>query len=84
MGSADVSHNKCQWFVSIVTIQQTFSISKYIGFPSMNGQMKKHDFSFIIDKLSLRPTRWKNKLLNKPRRIALASSVLTSIPCYVM
>lgn len=50
----------------------------------VKGRAKKDDFSFIIDKLNSRLVGWKSKLLNRARRLTLASSVLSSIPTYCM
>jgi hypothetical protein len=55
-----------------------------LGFPLIKGRPKKDDFLFIIKKMQTRLSSWKNKLLNKPGRLALASSVLSSIPSYYM
>ena len=73
---------KISTLTSISGIWSTPSLHKYLGFPILKGQPKKSDFSFIIEKMHTRLASWKNKLLNKPGRLTLASSVLSSIPSY--
>jgi hypothetical protein len=55
-----------------------------LGFPILKGRPKRSDFYFIIEKMQTRLASWKNRLLNKPGRLALATSVLSSIPAYYM
>jgi len=55
-----------------------------LGFPILKGRAKKNDFYFIIEKMQSRLASWKNKLLNKPGRLNLASFVLSSISSYYM
>jgi frataxin-like iron-binding protein CyaY len=55
-----------------------------LGFPILKGRPKNNDFLFIIEKMQSRLASWKTRLLNKPGRLALASSVLSSIPNYYM
>jgi len=69
---------------SIFDIRCTTSLDKYLSFPILKGRPKKSDFFFIIEKMQKRLASWKNKLLNKLGRLALASSVLSSIPTYYM
>jgi len=73
---------KINRLTSISGIRSTTSLDKYLGFPILKGRAKRTDFLFIIDKMQKRLASWKNRLLNKPGRLALASSVLSSIPSY--
>ncbi|MCI28277.1 ribonuclease H, partial [Trifolium medium] len=75
---------KINKLTSIYGIGSTTSLDKYLGFPILKGRAKISDFHFIIDKMQSRLAFWKNRMLNKPGRLALASSVLTSIPSYYM
>jgi len=69
---------------SISGIRSTTSLGKYQGFPMLNGRPKRNDFNFIIEKLQTRLASWKNRLLNRTGRLALATSVLSSIPSHYM
>ena len=69
---------------SISGIWSSSSLHRYLGFPIIKGRPKRSDFFFIIEKMHSRLAYWKNKLLNKPGRLTLASSVLSSIPSYYM
>lgn len=59
-------------------------MEKYLGFPLHHGRASKKDFEFIAEKMNTRLASWKHRLLNRARRVTLASSVLTSIPSYYM
>ncbi|GAU50504.1 hypothetical protein TSUD_409790 [Trifolium subterraneum] len=82
--SAGIPHTKINKLTSISGIRSTVSLDKYLGFPILKGRAKRSDFHFIIDKMQSRLASWKNKLLNKLGRLALASSVISSIPSYYM
>jgi len=82
--SSGVPHQKINNLTSISGICNTTSLDKYLGFPILKGRLKRSDFHFIIEKMQTRLASWKNKLLNKYGRLALASSVLASIPTYYM
>ncbi|PNX59423.1 ribonuclease H, partial [Trifolium pratense] len=82
--SGGIPQAKINKLTSISGIRSTSSLDKYLGFPILKGRAKRSDFHFIIDKMQSRLASWKNRLLNKPGRLALASSVLTSIPTYYM
>jgi len=58
--------------VATTGIRQTFSLEKYLGFPMIHGRLTKSDYEFLIDKIQRRLASWKNKLLNKAGRLALA------------
>ncbi|CAJ2635885.1 unnamed protein product [Trifolium pratense] len=82
--SGGIPQAKINKLTSISGIRSTSSLDKYLGFPILKGRAKRSDFHFIIDKMQSRLASWKNRLLNKPGRLALGSSVLTSIPTYYM
>ena len=60
------------------------NLGKYLGFPLFQGRIKREDFNFLIDKLKVRLSGWKAKLLNKAGRVTLAHSILTAMPVYNM
>jgi len=82
--SSGVPHHKINNLTSVSGIRNTTSLDKYLGFSILKGRPKRSDFLFIIEKMQTRLASWKNKLLNKPGRLALASSVPSSIPTYYM
>jgi len=78
--SSGIPNQKINNLTSISGIRSTTSLDKYLGFPILKGRPKRSDFYFIIEKMQTRLALWKNRLLNKPGRLALATSVLSSIP----
>ena len=57
-------------------------LGRYLGFPVSHGRVKKADFHFIIDKMQVKLSGWKGRLLNKVGRVILAKAVLTTMPVY--
>jgi hypothetical protein len=82
--SSGVPQGKINSITTISGIRSTTSLDKYLGFPMLKGRPKKSDFYFIIEKMQSRLASWKNRLLNKTGRLALASSILSSLPTYYM
>lgn len=82
--SSGVPRTKIEKCTSISHIRSTLALDKYLGFAILKGRVKKADFEFIIEKMQSRLVSWKHRFLNKPGRLALASSVLASIPTYYM
>ncbi|PNY14401.1 ribonuclease H [Trifolium pratense] len=82
--SSGTPQDKIHRLTSLSGIRNTLSLEKYLGFPILQGRAKKTDFLFIFEKMQRRLASWKNKILNKSGRLALASSVLSSIPTYYM
>jgi hypothetical protein len=80
--SSGIPHRIIQNLTSISGIRSTTSLDKYLGFPILKARAKKSDFHSVIDKMHTILASWKSKLLNKPGRLALATSVLSSIPAY--
>jgi hypothetical protein len=82
--STSTPQAKINRLTSISGIRSTTSLDKYLGFPILKGRPKRSDFHFIIEKMQSRLVSWKHRLLNKPGRVTLASSVLSSIHSYYM
>ncbi|XP_024636248.1 uncharacterized protein [Medicago truncatula] len=82
--SAGTPQTKINRLTSISGIRSTTSLDKYLSFPILKRRAKQSDFLYIIEKMQTRLAYWKNKLLNKPGRLTLASSVLSAIPSYYM
>jgi len=82
--SSRIPQEKINNFTAISDICSTTSIGRYLGFPMLKGRPKRNDFNFIIEKMQTRMASWKNRLLNRTGRLALAASVLSSILSYYM
>lgn len=82
--SSMVPRTKKDKIVSITGIRSTISFDKHFGFPMLQGRVRRSNYNFVVEKIQSRPTSWKNKLLNRVRRITLAKSVLNSIQVYYM
>ncbi|KAK2418771.1 hypothetical protein QL285_040937 [Trifolium repens] len=65
-------------------IRPTDHFDKYLGFKMFYGKVSKQDFSDIYDRVSSKLASWKSRLLNKPGRVVLANSVISSLPSYYM
>jgi hypothetical protein len=48
------------------------------------GRVRKQDFSEVYDRVTAKLASWKSRLLNKPGRVVLANSVISSLPSYNM
>ena len=84
MFSKNVSRRKRATFTQFSSIRIASGLGKYLGFPFIQGQVKRADFNFIFDKISMRLVDWKNRLLNKAGKLTLARSVMSIILIYPM
>jgi hypothetical protein len=50
----------------------------------LQGKAKKQDFLGVYDRVAAKLASWKSRLLNKPGRVVLANSVISSLPSYHM
>lgn len=66
--------------VSNLILCFTTTLGKYLGFKIFQGRPKRDDFPEAFDLVASRLMAWKRRLLNKPGRVTLANSVLSSIP----
>src|ERR1044072_7760834 len=60
------------------------NLGKYLGFPLVNGRMKKEHFNHIVERVQKRLSSWKMNMLNKAGRVCLAKSVISAMPIYSM
>ncbi|PNY14872.1 ribonuclease H, partial [Trifolium pratense] len=65
-------------------IHATSRFEKYLGFKMLHGRIRKLDFVDVYDRVSTKLASWKSRLLNKPGRVVLANSVISSLPAYHM
>nr|KYP43520.1 Putative ribonuclease H protein At1g65750 family [Cajanus cajan] len=82
--SRNIHCTKINKFRNIYIFSPTIDIDKYLGFPILIGKIKKADFKFIFDKLHSRLAGWKMSLISKAGRVVLASSIMNTIPNYIM
>ncbi|CAN1762273.1 Putative ribonuclease H protein At1g65750 [Linum perenne] len=70
--------------VSILGIAATSDLGRYLGVPILHGKVTKHTYDFLLDRMDSRLAGWKTDNLSLAGRVTLASSVLNSLPSYVM
>jgi hypothetical protein len=82
--SAGVSRNRRDVIATTTGINATDRFEKYLGFNMLQGKAKKQDFLGVYDRVAAKLASWKSRLLNKPGRVVLANSVISSLPSYHM
>ncbi|CAN1148633.1 Putative ribonuclease H protein At1g65750, partial [Linum perenne] len=70
--------------VHILGISATPNLGRYLGVPILHGKVTKYTYEFLLDRLDSKLAGWKADNLSLAGRVTLASSVLNSLPCYVM
>ncbi|CAN1746300.1 Putative ribonuclease H protein At1g65750 [Linum perenne] len=65
-------------------IEATQDLGRYLGAPILHGRVTKQSYAFLLDRLDKRLAGWKGENLSLAGRVTLASSVLNSLPCYIM
>ncbi|CAN1122078.1 Putative ribonuclease H protein At1g65750 [Linum perenne] len=75
-GAADI--------VEILGMGTTNDLGRYLGVPILHGRVTKQTYNFVLDRLDNRLADWKADNLSLAGRVTLASSVLNSIPSYIM
>jgi hypothetical protein len=55
---------------------------RYLGLPLRCTRMKKRDWSYLFDKITVKLDGWHSSLLSKGGRLILLNSVITSIPVF--
>ncbi|CAN1165251.1 Putative ribonuclease H protein At1g65750 [Linum perenne] len=80
----NISRAKSSEITSILGIRATQNLGRYLGVPVLHGRVTKHTYSYILDRMDSKLAGWKADNLSLAGRITLASSVLNSIPSYVM
>lgn len=61
-----------------------WDLGKYLGTPLLHKRVTKETYRFILDKVQQRLSAWKMKTLNMGGRSVLISSVIQSMPSYIM
>ncbi|CAN1320050.1 Putative ribonuclease H protein At1g65750 [Linum perenne] len=75
---------KVREVVIILGIVATSDMGRYLGVPILHGKVTKNTYDFLLDRLDSRLAGWKANNLSLAGRVSLASSVLNSLPFYVM
>ncbi|CAN0883999.1 Putative ribonuclease H protein At1g65750 [Linum grandiflorum] len=68
----------------ILGISATQNLGKYLGVPILHGRNNSTTYSFLLDRLNSKLAGWKANSLSLAGRVTLATSVLNSLPSYVM
>ncbi|CAN1178262.1 Putative ribonuclease H protein At1g65750 [Linum perenne] len=78
--SRTVSRRICE----ALDIQATQNLGRYLGVPIIHGRNSKDLYNYIIDRMEQRLAGWKVNSLSMAGRVALAKSVLNTLPTYAM
>ncbi|CAN1766326.1 Putative ribonuclease H protein At1g65750 [Linum perenne] len=62
----------------------TSDLGRYLGVPILHGRVTKQTYNFVLERLDNKLAGWKAENLSLAGRVTLASSVLNSIPSFVM
>lgn len=65
-------------------IPYTKQLRKYLGVPLIHERVQSRHFDYLIEKVHMRLSGWKSKLLLQAARLVLIQSVTSTIPSYVM
>jgi ribonuclease HI len=82
--SAGVCRRRREDIAAITNIHATDRFANYLGFKMFHGRVRKQDFNDVYDRITAKLASWKSRLLNKPGRVVLANSVISSLPSYHM
>ncbi|CAN1762732.1 Putative ribonuclease H protein At1g65750 [Linum perenne] len=80
----NIPQSKATAISSILGINATQDLGRYLGVPVLHGKDTKHTYSYLLDRMDNKLAGWKADNLSLAGRVTLASSVLNSIPSYVM
>ncbi|CAN1771048.1 Putative ribonuclease H protein At1g65750 [Linum perenne] len=69
---------------AVLGMAASSDLGRYLGVPILHGRVTKHTYDYLLDRLDSRLAGWKAENLSLAGRVSLASSVLNSLPCYVM
>ena len=76
------SRRRKRWICSILSIQESTSMLRYLGVPVVFGTPKRHHFSPSIDSIYAKLLDWKANSLSFAGRLILIKHVLSSIPIH--
>ncbi|CAN1188832.1 Putative ribonuclease H protein At1g65750 [Linum perenne] len=82
--SAGMNRNTSRSITDIMGIRATQDLGHYLGVPLLHGRITRNTYEFLLTRLDDKLAGWKANTLSLAGRVTLASSVLNSIPSYVM
>jgi ribonuclease HI len=82
--SANVNPSLRSNIEQILNLKETKDLGKYLGIPISSSTVRAKDFDYLIEKVALKLSGWKARLLTLPGRAILIQSVSEAIPAYVM
>ena len=82
--SANVNPSLRSNIEQILNLKETTDLGKYLGIPISSSAVRAKDFDYLIEKVALKLSGWKARLLTLPGRAILIQSVSKAIPAYVM
>ena len=69
---------------SILEMDSTDDLGKYLGVPTINGRVTRTQYSYILERMEKRLAGWKTSCLSLAGRTTLIQSTLAAIPSYTM
>lgn len=84
MFSGSVMEEERQAITHLMGFPETVVVTSYLGFPAINGRVRRDTFQFIVDRMTTKLSGRKRMFLNKAGRTTLARSVLAAVPFYYM
>lgn len=82
--SRNVNHLKKEQICEIMGFGCTSDLGKYLGTPLLHKRVTRGTYQFLLDTVQQRLSTWKMKTLNMACRVVLISSVIQSMPSYIM
>lgn len=82
--SPNVDPDQREAFSNILGFTLTSNLGKYLGFPLKHPGNRRHDFSFVLDRVKKKLASCKANLLSMAGRMVLIQSSSATIPAYVM
>lgn len=71
-------------FKLLTGIQFTQNLGKYLGFPMIQGRLKREHFEGLVDKSLVKTGNWATMFLSIAGRVTLARTVLNTMHVYLM
>ncbi|CAN1766327.1 Putative ribonuclease H protein At1g65750 [Linum perenne] len=80
----NIPRSKASDIVEVLGMSATSDLGRYLGVPILHGRVTKQTYNFVLERLDNKLAGWKAENLSLAGRVTLASSVLNSIPSFVM
>ncbi|GAU11214.1 hypothetical protein TSUD_342040 [Trifolium subterraneum] len=84
MFSKNVSARLREELASISGFNEATSLGKYLGVPLVGRAPKRSDYSYLINQVKTKLSKWKAKQLSFAGRVTLSKAVIEAIPIYPM